>query len=137
MMLDPGDVTVAQIEAVLFGLQEMRAMALEGYSEGEIALANGWRREDVRTGAALMGFSVSPMVTRQELCPVCGYLLMPDGHCEICSLHLRLERLHAVNAEEHRREVERLENEVDAIKQDTCRTREGNGTNPRKGARED
>lgn len=56
---------------------------------------------------------------------------MNGNYCEICVLNRRIERLHKVNEEEHRREVERRENAIDALKQDTCRTRRRMGTNPR------
>ena len=125
--LDPGDVHVPELEAVLFGLEEMRAMALEGYSRPEIARANGWRQEDVRRAEALLGFSLSPIVTRQELCPVCGYLLMPDGHCQVCTLNRRLERALGTNAREEMEEVARLMRDINAVKADTRRMRDARG----------
>lgn len=130
--IEPGDLTMPQILAVFDALTRIRAAALEGLSEVETAQSLEWRVCDVRRGSELLGFRFHPLVRRQELCPVCGHILMPDGHCEVCALRLRLERLIAVNVEEHRREVERLEREIDAVKQDTKRTRERMGTNPRK-----
>lgn len=135
--MDPADLTVKQILAVFEAMRTIRDMAVKGLSAGDAAKAMYWRVEDIRTAAALMGFSLSEHVTRQEVCPVCGHLLMPDRHCDICALRTRLARLHAVNAAEHQREVERLENAIDAIKQDTCRTRERLGTNPRKSRQEE
>ena len=130
--LKPGDLTMPQILAVFDALTRIRAAALEGLSEVETAQSLEWRVCDVHAGAALLGFRFHPLIRRQELCPVCGHILMPDRHCEVCALRLRLERLIAVNVEEHRREVERLERDIDAVKQDTKRTRERMGTNPRK-----
>lgn len=132
MQLDPGDVTVAQIEAVFFGIEEVRAMALDGYGADEIAQANGWRLEDVRHAAELMGFTVSEMVQHVVLCPKCGHPVQPDGHCMVCALRVRLERLSAVNAEERRREVVwKLEREINAMKSDTRHVRKRMGTSPR------
>lgn len=130
--IEPGDLTMPQILAVFDALTRIRAAALEGLSEVETAQSLEWRVNDVRAGAALLGFRFHPLITRQELCPVCGHILMPDRHCEVCALNTRLERLIAVNAEEHRREVERLENAIDAVKQDTKRVRMKLGTNPRR-----
>ena len=130
--LEPGDLTMPQILAVFDALTRIRAAALEGLSEVETAQSLEWRVCDVRRGSALLGFRFHPLIRRQELCPVCGHILMPDRHCEVCALNKRLERLIAVNEEEHRREVERLDKEIDAVKQDTKRTRERMGTNPRK-----
>jgi hypothetical protein len=130
--IEPGDLTMPQILAVFDALTRIRAAALEGLSDVETAQSLEWRVHDVRAGAALLGFRFHPLIRRQELCPVCGHILMPDGHCEVCALNKRLERLIAVNEAEHRREVERLEREIDAVKQDTCRVRDRLGTNPRK-----
>lgn len=125
-------VPVSHIEAVFAGMRTVRQMALDGYDEPAIARELQWRREDIRAAARLQGFSTSALVPKQRLCPACGYVLMPNGDCEICRLRLRLHRLESVNAEEHRREVERLENAIDAEKQDTCRTRRRMGTSPRR-----
>ena len=132
----PGDLTVKQIACVFEALDQVRELALEGADEVEIGQALEWRLEDVRKGAMLQGFSVSRLVKRQELCPRCGHVLMPDGSCEVCPRRTRLERLHAINTEERRREAERLDREIDAVKQDTKRRREVLGTNPRKAARQ-
>jgi hypothetical protein len=129
--LAAGDLTIRQIEAAFAAVRRVRDLALDGFSEGEIALELDWRRADVREAARLQGFTLSPLVQHQKVCPVCGALMEPDGHCSVCILRRRLERLHEVNVEEHRREVERLELECDAIKQDTCRVRRRLGTNPR------
>lgn len=122
-MLDPGDVRIPELEAVMFGCEELRRMALEGYSESEMSVALGWPRESIRNAAKVMGFSVSPMILRQELCPACGFLLMPDGHCEICALNLRLERMGAVNDEETARIRQHLEDQIDVLKQERKRYR--------------
>jgi len=138
MQLAPGDLTVSQIQAVFVAFEDVRRLALEGASEREIAEVLEWRRIDVRHAARLMGFTVSAMVQRQTLCPKCGHLSHPDGHCEVCVLRVRLERLSLVNAEEHRREEERkLERAINAMKSDTRHVRERMGTNPRKGAQEE
>jgi hypothetical protein len=133
MNLEPGDLTVSQITCTLDALAAVRALALKGLSEAEIAERLEWRREDVRRAAEIQGFTVSPLVRRRSLCPQCGHLLQADGSCEICKLRKRLERLLAVNEEEHRREEERLNNQIDAVKQDTHRVRERMGTTPRAG----
>lgn len=131
----PGDLRVSEITGVFAAMLRVREMALEGHDEATIAQTLEWRREDVREAARIQGFSVSPLVLVQHVCPVCGSLMTADGlHCEVCLLRKRLERLVAVNVAEHAREVERLENEIDAVKQDTCRVRGRMGTNPRKGA---
>jgi len=130
--LTPGDLTLSQITAVFAACDLIRERALEGCSESEIAEELEWRREDVRRAASLQGFTLCDLVPRMRLCPVCG-ALMDNGHCSVCVLRARLERLVQVNVEEHAREVIRLENEIDAVKQDTCRIRERMGTNPRKG----
>jgi len=129
--LASGDLTLRQLEAAFSAIRRVRDLALEGFSEGEIALELDWRREDVREAARIQGFTLSPLVTHQSVCPVCGALTEPDKHCSVCLLRRRLERLHEVNVEEHEREVARLENEIDAIKQSTKRCRERMGTNPR------
>ena len=129
--LAPGDLTLRQIAATFSAMQRIRDLALEGHNEATIAQTLEWRREDVREAARLQGFDVSPLTLKHEVCPVCGSLM--DGiRCEVCILRHRLERLLVVNVEEHRREVERLENEIDAVKKDTCRIRGRMGTNPRK-----
>lgn len=125
-------IPVTHIESLFAGCRQVRKLALEGLSAAEIAANLQWRTRDVRAAAKMMGFTISDLARRYELCPVCGHILMPDRHCEVCALRLRLERLIAVNAEEHRREVERLEREIDAVKQDTKRVRMKLGTNPRK-----
>jgi hypothetical protein len=135
--LTPGDLTLSQITAVFAACDLVRERALEGCSEAEIAEELEWRREDVRTAARLQGFTLCDLVPRLALCPVCGALLEADGHCAVCVLRARLERLVQVNVEEHAREVIRLENDIDAVKQDTCRVRERMGTNPRKGRKEE
>lgn len=137
MKLTPGDLTVSQITCTLDALDVIREHALQGYSEAEIAECLEWRREDVRRGAALQGFSVSPLARRHALCPRCGHLLEPDGTCQICALRKRLARLNAINEEEHRKEVERLENQIDAVKQDTHRVRERMGECPRTSSTEE
>ena len=121
--MHPADLTVSQILAVFEAIRTVRDMAVKGLSARDAAKAMYWRVEDIRTAAALMGFSLSEHVTRQEVCPVCGHLLMPDRHCEICALRTRLARLHAVNEIEHNREVRRLEDEIDAVKQKVKRAR--------------
>lgn len=131
MLMEPGDLTVSQIEAVFGALAEIRRLALAGEGDREIAFALEWRPQDVRAGARLMGFTVSDLVRRQHLCPACGWLTEPDGHCEVCHLRRRLKRLAEVNEEEHRREVERLNRDNAALRQDTKRVRQRNGTNPR------
>jgi hypothetical protein len=123
---------VSHIEAVFTACGTIRRMALEGASDREIGESLAWRIEDVQRAARLMGFSVSPVVKRQQLCAVCGHLLQPDGYCVVCALRRRLERLYAVNAEEHRREVERLERDVNVVKSDTRHVRKRMGTSPRR-----
>ena len=129
--LAPGDLTLRQIAATFSAMQRIRDLALEGFSEGEIALELDWRREDVREAARIQGFTLSPLVTHQRVCPACGALLEPSGYCSVCVLKRRVQRLTEINVEEHQREVERLENDIDAIKQSTKRCRERMGTNPR------
>ena len=129
--LAPGDLRVSQIQAAFEAAWRVRSLALEGFSEGEIALELDWRREDVREAARLQGFSLSPLVTHQRVCPACGALLEPSGYCSVCVLKRRLERLLQVNVEEHEREVARMERDIDSVKQDTKRCRERMGTNPR------
>lgn len=131
LTLTPGDLTVSQIACCLDAVASIRTLALEGLSEGEIAERLEWRREDVRRGAALQGFTVSPLVRRRSLCPHCGHLVQSDGTCEVCALRKRFTRLETINEREHRREVDRLENQIDAVKQDTHRVRERMGICPR------
>ena len=126
----PGDLRLSEITGVFLAMQRIRDLALEGHNEATIAQTLEWRREDVREAARLQGFDVSPLTLRHEVCPVCGSL-MEGIRCEVCILRHRLERLMVVNIEEHRREVERLEREIDGVKQDTKRCRERQGTNPR------
>ena len=129
--LAPGDLTVRQIEAAFGAIRRVRELALDGWSEGEIALELDWRREDVRDAARIQGFTLSPLVMHQSVCPACGALTEPDKHCSVCLLKRRIERLHEVNRIEHEREVARMEHEIDSIKQSTKRCRERMGTNPR------
>lgn len=131
LTLIPGDLTVSQITCCLDAIESIRTHALSGLNEARIAERLEWRREDVRRSAALQGFAVSSLVRRQTLCPRCGHLVEPDGTCQVCALRKRLVRLGTINEEEHRKEVERLENLIDAVKQDTHRTRERMGACPR------
>ena len=134
--LTPGDLTLSQITAVFAACDLVRERALEGCSEAEIADELEWRREDVRTAARLQGFTLCDLVPRMSLCPVCGALLDAEGYCAQCVLRKRFENLVAVNVKEHERLNERVEREIDAVKQDTKRCRERMGTNPRKGRTE-
>ena len=129
---EPGELHVSTILSVFAALDRIHELALEGASLTEIAADLGWRNMDVVRAARLQGFDVSDHIIRPELCPVCGHLLTADRHCEVCSRRKRLERLQLVNAEEHRREVERLDREINAVKSDTRHIRERLGTNPRK-----
>ena len=130
--MNTGDLHLSEIAACFHAFKRIYTLALEGLSQVEIAEELEWRCEDVRQAARLMGFDVSPLIRHQAICPKCGHMMRADGHCDVCILRLRLERLYAVNAVEHEREVERLENRIDAIKQDTSRVRRKLGTNPRK-----
>jgi hypothetical protein len=130
---DPGDLHLSDIAAAFTALAAIRRLALEGANDREIAEALDWRVEDVREGARVQGFVVSDLVHRQHLCPRCGHLMAPDGHtCEVCILRRRLERMYAISAAEHARELEALSNEIDACKQSTHRVRERMGIAPRR-----
>lgn len=130
--------TSRQINEVMDDIRILVRMWAEGATVPEIATALGWRQEEVRRAAKWEGLSFSPMANRSEVCVSCGRPCSDrdnTGFCRRCQLRLRIERLQAVYAEEERREVERQENELDAVKQAGHRMREEYDIAPRKGAR--
>ena len=135
--LESGDLHVSEIVAVFEAMDSILALAFKQRGVLEIAQSLDWRREDVREAARLLGITICEHPIRPELCPACGHILTADRHCEVCARRTRLDRLQRVNAEEHRREVERLERDINVVKSDTRHVRERLGTNPRKGAQED
>ena len=134
--LAPGDLTLRQIAATFSAMQRIRDLALEGFSEGEIALELDWRREDVRTAARIVGLSTSTLAPKPTVCPKCGYprewVSPKTGFCLICAKKDRQERMLDAYEEEERLVDQRENKTLNRLKKDLERLRDDLDTNPRK-----